>query len=59
MVNETKTMRTIMERCTEKIDKKYRYKRKLESLLGDSEDITKRKQPSKIAHKDLEQLWIL
>lgn len=42
-----------------KIEKKQRYERKLESLLGDSEDITRKKQPAIAADKDLNQLWIL
>ena len=58
VVNENKTEHTIIVRCKNKIDEKWRNVKKLGSLLGDSEDIARRKQLAIVANKALNQLWI-
>ena len=58
IVNETKTEHTIIERGKERNTEEWRNVKKLGSLLGDSEDIVRRKQLAIVANKDLNQLWI-
>ncbi|XP_029654042.1 uncharacterized protein LOC115227307 [Octopus sinensis] len=57
-VNEEKTEITTVERMPTRIDEKWRNVRKLGSLLGDSEDITRRKILSTIALKKLQSIWM-
>lgn len=57
LVNDTKTEFTTLLR-SEKINEKWRTTKKLGSLLGDSEDIMRRKQLSIVTQKDLQNVWI-
>ena len=57
LVNETKTEHTVIERKKEKNKEEWRNVKKLGSLLGDSEDVVRRKQLAIVANKDLNQLW--
>ncbi|XP_029654876.1 uncharacterized protein LOC115228437 [Octopus sinensis] len=57
-VNEEKTEITTVERVPTRIDEKWQNVRKLGSLLGDSEDITRRKILSTIALKKLQSIWM-
>ena len=58
LLNETKTEHTVIERCEERNNERWRSVKKLGSLLGDSEDLIRRKQLAIVANKDLNQLWI-
>ncbi|XP_029656189.1 uncharacterized protein LOC115230104 [Octopus sinensis] len=57
-VNKEKTEITTVERMPTRIDEKWRNVRKLGSLLGDSEDITRQKILSTIALKKLQSIWM-
>ena len=56
-VNETKTENTMIVR-TERKNEKWRTVKKLGSLLGDSEDIARRKLLSIVSLKDMNKVWI-
>ena len=56
-VNETKTEHTTIER-KDKNDEKWRTVKKLGSLLGDVEDIARRKQLSIVSLSDMNNVWI-
>ena len=57
-VNENKTELTIIERKAERNTEEWRNVKKLGSLLGDSEDVVRRKQLAIVANKNINQLWI-
>ncbi|XP_065180181.1 uncharacterized protein LOC135810616 [Sycon ciliatum] len=56
-VNQTKTEFTAIQREADRADEPWRMVKKLGSLLGDAEDVTRRKQLAAIAFKSLCQLW--
>ena len=56
-VNESKTEHTIINRST-RDDEKWRMKKKLGSLLGDSEDMVARKQLTTAAMTGMEKIWL-
>ena len=56
LINEEKTEHTILKRG-ESNTERWRKVKKLGTLLGDREDIARRKQMSYIAQKDLNKLW--
>ena len=56
-VNETKTEHTIIYRGDRNTEQ-WRTVKKLGSLLGDTEDITRRKQLATVAMNDLNNIWI-
>ena len=57
-VNETKTEHTTTIVRKERKDEEWRTVKKLGSLLGDSEDIARRKQLSIVSLKDMNKVWI-
>ena len=56
-VNESKTEHIIFRREKKRGDEKWRVAKKLGSLLGDSEDVTRRKQLSYAALNKIKQMW--
>ena len=56
-VNESKTEHTIIRREKNRGDEKWRVVKKLRSLLGDSEDVTRRKQLSYAAMNKIKKMW--
>ena len=58
VVNDTKTEHTIIERGKKRNEEEWRNVKKLGSLLGDGEDIIRRKQLAIVANKEFNQLWI-
>ena len=57
LVNETKTEHTVLKRDS-KENEHWRHTKKLGSLLGDKEDITRRKQLAISAMRKLKKVWI-
>ena len=56
IVNKSKTEHTILKRES-KLNEKWRNTKKLGSLLGDEEDIKRRKQLANIALQDMNKIW--
>lgn len=56
-VNQTKTEYTEARRDIDRSNEGWRMVKKLGSLLGDAEDVTRRKQLAAVAFKSLWQLW--
>ena len=57
IVNKSKTEQTVIKKDT-RINEKWRTVKKLGSLLGDSEDISRRKQLACASMKSVKHLWI-
>jgi len=58
VVNEAKTEFTTISRCKDRIDEEWRVVKKLGSLLGDQEDMSRRQQRATDALQRLWALWI-
>ena len=56
-VNQSKTEHTTIRREKQRIDEKWRTVKKLGSLLGDSEDVIRRKQLSYTAMNKIKPMW--
>lgn len=56
-VNDSKTEHTTIKREKKRIDEKWRAVKKLGSLLGDSEDVIRRKQLSYSAMNKIKPMW--
>ena len=56
-VNVNKTELTELLRGADRIEEEWRMTRKLGSLLGDAEDVSRRKQLATVAFRSLWQLW--
>ena len=56
IVNKSKTEHTVLKRES-KINEKWRNTKKLGSLLGDEEDIKRRKQLASIALHNMNKIW--
>ncbi|XP_065186192.1 uncharacterized protein LOC135817021 [Sycon ciliatum] len=56
-VNNTKTEWTELGRSVDRIDERWRTSRKLGSLLGDIEDVTRRRQLAEAAFRSMWSLW--
>ncbi len=58
VMNEAKTERTTLVRKDDQKDEQWRTVRKLGSLLGESDDISRRKQLAIVAFRNLMNLWV-
>ena len=58
VVNDDKTEKTLLERETDKNKESWRMVKKLGSLLGDAEDVIRRKQLASAAMTKMNKVWI-
>ena len=57
-VNDDKTEHTIIKRCADRNDETWRHVKKVGSLLGDSEDMIRRKQLAMASMNRLQSVWL-
>ena len=58
VVNDDKTEKTLLEKETDKNKESWRMVKKLGSLLGDAEDVIRRKQLASAAMTKMNKVWI-
>ena len=56
-INGSKTERTSISRHVDRIEEEWRMTRKLGSLLGEAEDVARRKQLANVAFRKLSTVW--
>ena len=56
-INASKTERSSVSRHADRVDEEWRMTRKLGSLLGEAEDIARRKQLANVAFRKLSTVW--
>ena len=56
-INGSKTERTSISRYVDRIEEEWRMTRKLGSLLGEAEDVARRKQLANVAFRKLSTVW--